>query len=44
LETEGFKVLEIPDEFVVAENYLFDCVHLSAKGHIELEKMAGKSL
>lgn len=43
-EIEGFKVLEIPDEFVVAENYLFDCVHLSSKGHIELEKLVGKNL
>lgn len=43
-ETEGLKVLEIPDDFVVAENYLFDCVHLSSKGHIELEKLVGKLL
>jgi hypothetical protein len=44
LPIEGLTVLEIPDDFVVAENYLFDCVHLSHKGHIELEAIIRKSL
>ena len=39
LGLKGVTVLEIPDEFMVAENYLFDCVHLSSKGHERLEKM-----
>ena len=39
LNLKGLSVLEIPDEFMVAENYLFDCVHLSSKGHERLEKL-----
>jgi hypothetical protein len=39
LGVEGVSVLKIPDEFMVAENYLFDCVHLSGKGHERLEKL-----
>ena len=39
LGLKGVSVLEIPDEFMVAENYLFDCVHLSSKGHEGLEKL-----
>ena len=39
LALKGVTVLEIPDEFMVAENYLFDCVHLSNKGHERLEKL-----
>ena len=38
-ESKGLSILEIPDEFMVAENYLFDCVHLSSKGHERLEKL-----
>ena len=33
------SVLEIPDGFMIAENYLFDCVHLSSTGHERLEKL-----
>ncbi len=39
LELSGLSVLPIPDEFMIAENYLFDCVHLSNKGHERLEKL-----
>ena len=39
LGLKGVSVLEIPDEFMVTENYLFDCVHLSSKGHERLEKL-----
>jgi hypothetical protein len=39
LGVEGVSVLTIPDEFMVAENYLFDCVHLTGKGHERLEKL-----
>ena len=38
-ESKGLSILEFPDEFMVAENYLFDCVHLSSKGHERLEKL-----
>ena len=41
---EGLSVLEIPDEFMVAENYLFDCVHLSSKGHERLEKLVREAI
>ena len=44
LQIEGLQVLEIPDDFIVAENYLFDCVHLSSKGHVELEAIIRKSI
>ena len=39
LGVKGVSVLTIPDEFMVAENYLFDCVHLSSSGHERLEKL-----
>jgi hypothetical protein len=39
LKVEGVSVLEIPDDFVVSENYLFDCIHLSSQGHQRLEKL-----
>jgi len=39
LGVQGVSVLTIPDEFMLAENYLFDCVHLSSKGHERLEKL-----
>jgi hypothetical protein len=39
LGVKGVSVLTIPDEFMVADNYLFDCVHLSSKGHERLEKL-----
>ena len=39
LGLKGVSVLEIPDEFMISENYLFDCVHLSSKGHERLEKL-----
>lgn len=44
LGLKGVTVLEIPDEFMVAENYLFDCVHLSSKGHERLEKLVREAI
>jgi hypothetical protein len=41
---EGLTVLEIPDEFMVAENYLFDCIHLSNLGHKRLEQIVRENL
>ena len=37
MEGPGVTVLEIPDEFMVSENYLFDCIHLSSIGHQRME-------
>jgi hypothetical protein len=44
--SENFKVLQLPKNFLRAENYLLDGVHLTAQGHKELadlieEKFAG---
>ena len=44
MEVKGLTVLEIPDDFVVAENYLFDCIHLSSQGHKRLEQMVREVL
>ena len=44
LKVEGLSVLEIPDDFVVSENYLFDCIHLSSQGHQRLEKLVREIL
>jgi len=44
LDVEGLTVLEIPDDFVVADNYLFDCIHLSTQGHKLLEEMVREAL
>ena len=44
LDVKGLSVLAIPDDFMVAENYLFDCVHLSRKGHERLEKLVREAI
>ena len=44
LGLKGVSVLEIPDDFMIAENYLFDCVHLSSTGHERLEKLVREAL
>jgi hypothetical protein len=44
MDVKGLTVLEIPDDFVVAENYLFDCIHLSSQGHKRLEQMVREAL
>ena len=38
-ESPNFTVLTLPNSFLVQENYLLDCVHLSEKGHQELHKL-----
>ena len=35
----NFTVITLPNSFLVQENYLLDCVHLSEKGHQELHKL-----
>jgi hypothetical protein len=37
--SENFRVMQLPNNFLRAENYLLDGVHLSAKGHKELAKL-----
>lgn len=44
MKVEGVTILEIPDSFGVADNYLFDCIHLSARGHKLLEMMVREVL
>jgi hypothetical protein len=44
LDVKGLSVLEIPDDFMVADNYLFDCIHLSSQGHKRLEQMVREVL
>jgi hypothetical protein len=38
------QIVEIPDDFMTQENYLFDCVHLSSSGHVALEKIIRRSI
>jgi len=35
-ESPNFALITLPDEFMVQENYLLDCIHLSEQGHREL--------
>jgi len=44
MDVKGLTVLEIPDDFMVADNYLFDCIHLSGQGHKRLEQMVREVL
>jgi lysophospholipase L1-like esterase len=36
LVSENFRVLQLPQNFLRAENYLLDGVHLTAQGHKEI--------
>ena len=35
-ESKTFALLTLPNDFLIQENYLLDCVHLSEKGHRRL--------
>ena len=35
-ESPTFKLVTLPDSFLIQDNYLFDCIHLSEQGHREL--------
>lgn len=35
----NFALITLPDTFLTQENYLYDCIHLSEKGHRELATM-----
>ena len=38
-----FKLVTLPNDFLVEENYLLDCIHLSERGHRVLAEMLYKS-
>jgi hypothetical protein len=38
-KSRNFTVVILPESFLVQDNYLLDCVHLSEKGHQELHKL-----
>ena len=38
-ESPTFALITLPDDFLVQENYLLDCVHLSEQGHRKLATM-----
>jgi hypothetical protein len=38
-ESPSFALITLPDEFMVQENYLLDCIHLSEQGHRTLAKI-----
>ena len=35
-KSPNFALITLPDSFLTQENYLYDCIHLSEKGHREL--------
>ena len=43
-ESSDFKLITLPDSFLVQENYLLDCVHLSDKGHQILNELILKQI
>ena len=46
-ESSTFKLVTLLDEFLIQDNYLYDCIHLSERGHRELAdqlKVAFKQL
>ena len=42
-ESNQFKLVTLPDSFLVQENYLLDCIHLSEKGHQEIAEILQKT-
>jgi hypothetical protein len=42
--SDFLQIVEIPDDFMTQENYLFDCVHLSSSGHVALERIIRRSI
>ena len=38
-ESPSFALITLPNEFLVPENYLLDCIHLSEQGHRTLAKI-----
>ena len=42
-ESEQFKLVVLPDSFLIQDNYLLDCIHLSEKGHQVIAEMLQKA-
>lgn len=42
-ESDKFKLITLPESFLVQENYLLDCIHLSEKGHRTLADILQKA-
>lgn len=42
-ESGKFKLITLPEDFLVQDNYLLDCVHLSEQGHRLLAQMLQKA-
>jgi hypothetical protein len=42
-ESDQFKLVTLPDSFLVQENYLLDCIHLSETGHQVIAEILQKS-
>jgi hypothetical protein len=38
-KSPNFTVITLPESFLIQDNYLLDCVHLSETGHQELHKL-----
>lgn len=38
-KSPNFTVITLPNSFLVQENYLLDCVHLSEKGHRQIQEL-----
>ena len=42
-ESDQFKLVTLPDSFLIQENYLLDCIHLSEKGHQVIAEILQKA-
>ena len=42
-ESNQFKLVTLPDSFLIQENYLLDCIHLSEKGHRVIAEILQKA-
>jgi lysophospholipase L1-like esterase len=42
-KSDKFMLITLPNDFLVQENYLLDCIHLSERGHRVLAEMLYKA-
>ena len=42
-ESDQFKLVTLPDSFLIQENYLLDCIHLSERGHQVIAEILQKA-
>lgn len=42
-ESDQFKLVTLPDNFLIQDNYLLDCIHLSEKGHQVIAEILQKA-